>query len=94
MMISPEMYGAGLKDASYVELIRERDELICCIQQFEKDEMAGDRSDPAWHYHPLPEVRYQVYLEYLAELCRMMQEKYNEEYVFGDRSLKQDKTGK
>ena len=41
-------------------------------------------------YSPSPDVRYQMHLEYLAELCRIMQEKYNEEYVWGSRTLKQD----
>ena len=29
-------------------------------------------------------------LEYLAALCRFMQEKYYQEYIWGDRMLKQD----
>ena len=90
MMISPEMFREGLKDKSYMELIRERDRLIRFIRKFEKDEMAGDRSDPGWRICPAPDVQYQMYLEYLANLCRMMQEKYNEEYVWGERTLKQD----
>lgn len=30
------------------------------------------------------------YLEYLGKLCELMQKKYNEEYVWGDRSLQED----
>ena len=90
MMISPELYVEKLKDASYQRLIRERDRLIRFIRKFEKNEIAGDRSDPAWKFCPTPDVQYQVYLEYLAVLCGMMQEKYNRDYVWGEHTLKQD----
>ena len=90
MMISPECYLDQFKDASYLDLIRERDGLIRFIRKYEKNEMAGDRSSPEWKYCPGPDVRYQMYLDYLAALCGMMREKYNEEYVWGERSLKQD----
>ena len=90
MMISPERYQESLKDKSYMDLIRERDRLIRFIRKFEKDEMAGDRSDPAWNCFPLPNVQYQVFLEYLAVLCPVMQEKYNQDYIWGWHTLKQD----
>ena len=90
MMISPGVYMEQLKDAPYAKLIRERDQLIESIREFEKAELAGDRSDPEWRYCPSPEVRYQMHLEYLSALCSFMHEKYNQEYVWGDRRLKQD----
>ena len=90
MMISPDYFAEERKNLSYPELIRERDELISYLQDFEKKEKAGDRSDPEWRYHPSPVVRYQMHLEYLAALCGMMHKKYNEEYVWGDRTLKDD----
>ena len=90
MMISPEMFKENLKDKSYMELIRERNRLIRYIRKFEKDEMAGDRSDPGWRICPSQDVQYQMHLEYLAALCGMMKEKYNDEYVWGKRTLKQD----
>ena len=89
-MISPSGYVNELKDQSYPELIRERDRLIRYIRKFEKNEAAGDRSDPAWGFCPQPDVQYQMNLEYLAALCGLMQEKYNEEYVWGGRKLQQD----
>ena len=49
MMISPENYAERVKDLSYPELIGERDDLIRFLQEFEKKEMAGDRSDPEWN---------------------------------------------
>ena len=88
MMICPEGYVKELEDAPYPELIRERNRLIRYIREFEKKEKAGDRSDPGWGICPSPEVRYQMNLEYLAALCRLMQERYNREFVGGDRTLK------
>ena len=90
MMISPNTYIEGLKDKSYLDLIRERDDLIRFMWKYEADEKAGDRSDPAWNICPRPNVRYQEYFGYLAAICDLMKKKYNEEYVLGDRTLKQD----
>lgn len=90
MMLSPDAFTDHLQDAPYLELIRKRDQLIQAICSFEKDELAGDRSDPAWNTCPMPDVKYQMNLEYLAALCTLMREKYNEEYVSGERTLQQD----
>ena len=87
MMISPDGYIMHLKDSDYNELIRERDELIKSIREFEESEKKGDRSGEEWHICPSPEVRYQCNLEYLAKLCKLMNEKYNTEYVWGEKSL-------
>ena len=43
---------------------------------------------------PSPDVRYQMYLEYLSGLCLFMRNKYNEEYVWGDKKLSDGKRGK
>lgn len=37
--------------------------------------------------HPQPDVRYQMYMDYLAALLLIMRNKYNEEYVWGDKKL-------
>ena len=87
MMISPQGYVARLKDATYEEMIKERDSLIRYIRKYEKLEKAGDRTGEDWMIHPQPDVRYQMYLEYLSELCKVMKEKYNQEYVWGDKKL-------
>lgn len=34
--------------------------------------------------HPSPEVFYQCNLEYLGELCKLISEKYNQEYIWGE----------
>ncbi len=90
MMISPNYFAERWEKLSYPELIKERDRLVGFLQDFEKKELAGDRSDPEWHYSPSPDVQYQVHFDYLAEICRIMHEKYNSEYVWGGRKLKDD----
>lgn len=87
MMISPRGYIEHFKDADYNTLIKERDELIAYIVEYEKKEKAGDRSGDEWMINPSPDVCYQVYLEYLAEMCKLMHQKYNEDCVWGDKSL-------
>ena len=87
MMISPTTFVKELEDADYNTLIKERDQLIDYIVEFEKKEKAGDRSGAEWNYNPMPDVVYQVYLDYLAELCKMMKEIYCEEYVWGNKCL-------
>ena len=87
MMTSPESFIEQLKDADYFELIRQRDKLVRDIKRFEKKEMAGDRTGKEWKITPGPDVKYQTNLEYLSALCSLMQEKYNREYVWGDKTL-------
>lgn len=91
MMISPDSYMERIKKASYEELIEERDELIRFLQKYEENEKNGDRTGPEWMIHPQPDVRYQVYMDYLAELIPYMREKYNHEYVWGEKSLHSDR---
>lgn len=87
MMISPESYMDSIKEASYEELIEERDGLIRFLKEYEEHEKFGDRTGPEWMIHPQPDVRYQVYMDYLAELIPYMRDKYNQEYVWGEKSL-------
>ncbi len=87
MMISPEAYIDDLKNATYTELISERKRLIEYIVVYEKNEIAGNRTGKEWQICPTPEVKYQCYLEYLSLLCSYMKEKYNKEYVWGDKKL-------
>lgn len=87
MMISPDMYIEELMDADYDTLIEERNQLIDIIVEFEENEKAGDRTGEGWMMHPSPEVQYQMHLEYLSELCKLMHDKYNEEYVDGEKHL-------
>ena len=86
-MLSPCNFIHEYKDADYPELMKIRDRLVKDILEFERKEMAGDRSGEEWQICPSPEVRYQMHLEYLAALCKLMQERYNTEYVWGDKKL-------
>ena len=90
MMMAPEAYIDGLKDADYLTLMNERNDLIQSIRRFERDERRGDRSGEEWKLLPNPETAYRMNLEYLSELCRMMQDRYTEEYVGGGRRLSDD----
>lgn len=87
MMLNPEMYAEQFKNASYQEMIKERDSLMRHIRKYEKLEKAGDRSGEEWMIHLQPDVRYQMYMEYLAALLLLMKDKYNEDYVWGDKRL-------
>lgn len=75
MMLSPDAYAGMFADKSYAELIKVRDELIKSIQDFEKN--GADKE--AYMTCPSPVVIYQMNLEYLAEFCRLIGEKYREE---------------
>ena len=90
MMTSPDAYVSQFENAEYLDLIAERDQLISFIQNYEKNEIAGICSEEEVIVSPGPDVQYQVYLEYLAELCILMQRKYNRDYVWGERSLHED----
>ena len=90
MMMAPKAYIDRLKEADYLTLINERNELIQSIRRFERDERRGDRSGEEWKLLPNPETAYQMNLEYLAVLCRMMQDRYSEVYVREGRRLSDD----
>ena len=79
MMISPQTYISRFKSAKYTDLIKERDRLINELREFEQNEMTGDRSGEEWLMDPNPEVMYQCSLDYLAELCELMRDRYNNE---------------
>ena len=80
MMMSPEMYVELNKDEPIEEIIKIRDELIDNIKDLEKIVFSKDRNSDEWNFHPGPDVRYQVNLEYLSQICILLSEKYNAEY--------------
>ena len=81
MMFSPETFIKQLKDYTFPQLIAEKDSLIIEIKELEKIVYENDRTDPEWNVDPGPDVRYQMNLEYLAALCKLIKEKYNREIV-------------
>ena len=80
-MISPKAYiESECEGKSYKELLKMRDELLKGIYAFEK----GKISPRAWMIKPSPEVKYQMNLEYLSELCKLIAETYRIEVVWKD----------
>ena len=77
MMISPKTYIEEQKDKTYEELIKERDRLIKEVRYFEKH---IEKEMKVQYISPSPDVIYQWNLEYLSELCNLIQEKFNEKY--------------
>ena len=70
MMSSPNAYISQFENSVYLDLIKERNHLIDYIQSYENSEIAGDRSGEEGGIHPQPDVRYQMYLEYMGKICR------------------------
>lgn len=73
-----------LKKLSYKELIAERDSILRYINDFERD---FNMKNLVWGCKPSPDVHYQVYLDYLGELCPIISEKFNSEYEFGSKTI-------
>ena len=74
-MIAPSAFIIQYQDYKYEELLPIRDELLEDIKAFEQE---GD-SPASMMVRPSPAVRYQCKLEYLAELLKLIAEKYREE---------------
>lgn len=73
-MISPNGFiEFECKGKTYKELLEIRDELLMGIYDFEN----GRISSEAKMIQPSPEVMYQMDLEYLGELCKLISETYN-----------------
>ena len=81
-MVSPDYYIQEItKGKSYVELIEIRNEFIKSFEDFEKKYVFNTETVEKPMIHPLPEVVYQVNMDYLIELLKVMQEKYYLEHV-------------
>ena len=53
MMIDPKQYVEKYKNASYLELLKFKNELISCISDFEHD---FDKEEWSWESSPGPDV--------------------------------------
>ena len=84
MMIAPATFVEAYKDSSYEELMEARDDLIKEIRSFEDAYFNGKLAEEYRQYLPDPETRYQVNMEYLSELLKLMHEKFNSKYVWGE----------
>ena len=69
MMIDPKQYVEKYKNASYLELLKFKNELVSAITKFEHD---FDRTDPDWKFAPGPDVQYQWNLEALGLIAPML----------------------
>ena len=77
MMMDPKHYAEQFNNASYLELLKTKNELISDLSKFEND---SDRKDPAWNVSPGSDVQYQWNLEVLALIAPMLAEAFNREY--------------
>ena len=84
MMISPQGYVDELKNEPFEKLVKERERLYKELKKIEKDAFDSERKSDAWNICPGPDVQYQMHLEYLAELCNFIAEKYRTEVVWGE----------
>ena len=82
MMIGPDAFVEAYKDSSYEELMEARDELVKDIKEFEEAYFNDKITDEDRQYLPSPETRYQMNLEYLSELLKLMHDKFNSKYVW------------
>ncbi len=84
MMICPESYINTIKNKPYEKLIEERKVLELEIEHLENTLFSKNSVSTETVIYPRPDVKYQMNLEYLSELCKFMKNKYNQEIVFGE----------
>lgn len=86
-MVSPEHYIEEItKDKTYKELIKIREEFIASFESFEEEYVFNPDANWETIFCPSPEVGYQVNMEYLAVLLKVMQERFREEYLRSNES--------
>ena len=73
-----------LEKLSYKELLAERKRIMQYITEFEED---YDMRNLDWECHPMPDARYQSYLDFLGILCTIISKKFNEEYIWGTKNV-------
>ena len=89
-MISPKTFiELECKGKTYKELTKIRDELIKDIFEFEKGKMTAQD----YRILPSPETVYEMNLEYLGELCKLISETYAEETAKEDEEASEDCPG-
>ena len=82
MMFPPETFISSHADKSYEELIDVRDELIRDIKQFEENPTSEDSDFII--ICPGPDVVYQMHLEYLSAICKLIIKKFREQQGLED----------
>lgn len=84
MMIDPMTYVDQYEKASYLDILKFKNELVESITKFEHD---FDRKDPGWKFAPGPDVQYQWNLEALGFIASMLSKAFNKEYETGDKVI-------
>ena len=84
MMLDPRSYVEEFKKASFEKLVKERERLYKELKAVESVAFEKEHESNAWLVCPSPDVKYQVYLQYLAALSEFMAEKYRQEVVWGE----------
>ncbi len=82
MMLDPKSYIESMKDEPFENLIEARNTLIDEIKDLEEIALKKGDDKGSYNCSPSPGVKYQVEHEYLAELCLLIRERYNSEYVW------------
>ncbi len=82
--MDPKQYAEQYKNASYIELLRLKNELVSCISEFEQDYA---KEELVWDTSPGPDVGYQWNLEVLGLIAPMLSEAFNSEYEWGDKDM-------
>ena len=80
-MISPEVFVEQYADKTYEELIKVRNELINSIKKFEA---TPQNEDSDFIICPGPDVVYQMHLEYLSAICKLIIKKFREQQGLED----------
>ena len=84
MMIDTMTYVDQYEKASYLDILKFKNELVESITKFEHD---FDRKDPDWKFAPGPDVQYQWNLEALGFIASMLSKAFNKEYETGDKVI-------
>lgn len=84
MMMSPDGFLAEYENASYLELLKLKNELVQDIAEFETD---YEQKNLGWGICPQPDVHYQWNLEVLGKVAPMLQEAFNKEYENGEKNI-------
>ena len=75
MMMSPKSYVDKLANKYYEELLEKKNKLI---EEINESERVEQENTSDFFMSPSPDVRYQCNLEYLAELCILISNKYRD----------------
>ncbi len=86
MMIGPETFANMHKGESYEELIAARDELMAEIKAFEN----GEIPEEEYLIMPSPDTKYWCHLEYMIEICKLVEAAYREKKYKEDEEEEED----